>query len=69
MRLNPALAATQQDHELIEDHVQIGHHIIADLEACVNPIGPYQATFAQQNRAPVLITASILDFVWPVLKA
>ena len=63
-RLNPALAATQQDHELIDGRVQTGHHgIMADLEACVNPIGPYRATFAQQNRVPVLTAASILDFV------
>jgi hypothetical protein len=41
---------------------------MADLEACANPIGPYRATFAQQNRASVLIAASISDFVWPILK-
>ena len=43
--------------------------IMADLEACVNPVGPYRATFTQQKRVPVLIAASLLDFVWPIMKA
>ena len=41
---------------------------VADVEACVKPIGPYRATFTQQKRVPVLIAASVLDFVWPILK-